>query len=234
MNDTITNEQARQFATFRVLAQTPGLLYANDPKTYIAGTLSTMLVVNRFSKGLFIDPNMSWRWNISTALSELPGTIEGAIILSKWERNWATLNGSTKLDPIQVGLISSAIINSAFCVEKALKTLWAIILPSEDVPRGHSLQSLWQPLPSETKIEVENELSALPPSWQKPDNPSRDSTASMLNTSDNAFTWGRYLPELNPGSPRSTTEPLMLVQVAASILLVCLAQDGIARPLSSQ
>lgn len=198
----MTTTTISSLVKLRELSRTQGLLYADDASTYIPGTMVMLLLASRFQTALRIEDTGYPGWNTQTALTELFGAVEGTIAINKWARDHrSTPSGVTyHPHPIELGLLTMAVMNSALCVEKALKTLLAIEHPDRRLPYHHHLKDLWETLSAETRQEVESERDTLPPCWQPPPDSDYQTISFVLATADSAFIWGRYIPEMRGGA----------------------------------
>ena len=202
----------------------PHLLFADDGHTYVPGTMMALLMLNRFKHQCELGSvRVNESWDVANAITELLGTIESAILLSKWAERFRLL-AEVKNDGLlhALGLISTAGMTSALCVEKAMKTLIALETTQDPTPKTHDLNELWSMVPTATQGWLEDEVASLPICWKSPPDRGRQSIEEMLSTSKDAFVNMRYLPEMQPTQSRSITQPLSLTQVAASLFLACI------------
>ena len=223
----------KTYDLLRGVAHIPGLLYADDAPTYKLGMMMGALSASRLETGHYLEGSLNHHWNTTTALSEQVGTIEGVILISKWAQHKAPKGRPSQrtLDSWDLGLVMLALTNSAFCLEKALKTLQAIERPAWAPKRDHSLKQMWLRLSIASREDVERERDMLPPCWQSTSPSPYRTISELLDASDSVFVWGRYAPEIRGGTIRRIVDPLDLIQVAAAIHLVCLRSPGVATPL---
>ena len=224
MNPTLTISTGTDEEWSSRLSNIPHLLFADDAHTYVPGTMMALLMANRFKNHCDLGgARVNESWDVGNAITELLGTIEGAILLSKWSertlllaemRNGALLHA--------LGLISMAGMSSSLCVEKAMKTLIALETTQDPTPKTHDLDELWAMVPTATQVRLEDEMASLPICWKSPPDRAQLSIEEMLSISKDAFVGMRYLPEMQPTQSRSITHPLSLIQVAASLFLVCI------------
>lgn len=216
----------------RGISGIPGLLFADDAPSYVLGTMMASLSASRLETAYYLEGSLNPYWDTTTALNELVGTIEAVILISKWAQHPAPPKHPSMraLDAWNFGLVTLSLTNSAYCLEKSLKTLQAIERPTVAPKRDHSLRDMWSQLSVSVRHEVEEERDALPPSWQSTLE-SRRTIDQLLDVSDSLFVWGRYAPEIRRGTTRMIPDPLELMQVAAAIQLVCLRWPGVATPL---
>lgn len=219
----------------RGISGIPGLLFADDAPSYVLGTMMASLSASRLETAYHFEGSLNPFWDTTTALNELVGTIEGVILISKWAQHNAPVQRPSRraLDAWNLGLVTLSLTNSAYCLEKSLKTLQAIEQPTSAPKRYHSLRKMWLQLSVTVREWVEEERDALPPSWHSTSDTHR-TVAELLEVSDSLFVWGRYAPEIQRGSIRKIPDPLELMQVAAAIHLVCLRWPGVATPLGGR
>ena len=224
LNHTLTIPMETEEEWWTRMSTIPHLLFADDAHTYVPGTMMALLMANRFNHQCDLgSARVNESWAVPNAITELLGTIEGAILLSKWAERTRLL-AEVKNDGLlhALGLISTAGMTSSLCVEKAMKTLIALETTQDPTPKTHNLDALWAMLPTATQVRLEDEIASLPICWKSPPERGQRSIEAMLSISKDAFVAMRYLPEMQPTQSRSITSPLALTQVAASLFLVCI------------
>ena len=207
------------------MANIPHLLFADDADTYLPGTMMALLVAYRFNQRCDLgSTRVNESWDVSTALTELFGTIEGVILLGKWAERYRLLTESNNDKPhIQyLGITTLAGMTAAICVEKAMKTLIALDTVDHPTPKKHNLNELWSLIPPAPQTRLEAEMASLPVSWRSPHNHGEPNISTLLSTSKDAFVDMRYVPEMQPAQSRTITQPLAMAQIAATLFLVCI------------
>ena len=159
-------------------------------------------------------------WNVSIGLEDLQGLMEGALLLNeKLDKQLVSRDTGIRPLPNFIGIAICATTVTAYTVEIALKTLFALTKPKETPPHSHNLLFLYDQLEQSVQKELDNTYKTMQPIGQPFWRDTNSSIRQIISTGSDNFVGWRYHPEkknLDNGIPKA------LINVAEAVRLVTL------------